>query len=536
MHEDKQGPMTLAINDSQMDLRVITFTGREALNQPYRFDIDVISRHRAVDCTHLLGRTAYLGFGPLQQGIHGQISEASQVHAGHGSSLYRISLTPALQQLTHACRSRTFNGLSVPHIIRRLLEDNGLQAGDFRFERTTGVYPIREICVQYQETDLHLLQRLCEEEGISFRFEHHADRHVLVFADDPASFPELLQSSAIPIVGGHETDRIGITHFAEQLTLTPSYSSHACENLALLTDFRSASVCQAAADTTPPPGVLLSFGMPAGKSVRQRQVSARALERLRCERRVIRGSSNQTALASGQIMRVTEHPERLMNDQWLLTEVRHEGTQWGELKGASPEDIAAIIQASRALRALSWKPMSPAPWPATVSGRTSACQYRNEFSVIPWAMPFRPSLRHPKPAISGVHAARLSRPRAFDAIGRLSLRFEWQPSGVDEGGPDSWAALCSAVEIDGNTTEVSVGFFDDDPDQPVVCGVLPCTVEQLKTDRRRSGLAEHEQNQVRLTPDQHFHLQRHGSIRLRSARGTIEISAGRLTFTGISDA
>ena len=54
----------------------------------------------------------------------------------------------------------------------------------------TDTIPLRPFCIQYEESDLALLQRLCEEEGIHYHFEHQRDGHVLVLADDSLSFPQ----------------------------------------------------------------------------------------------------------------------------------------------------------------------------------------------------------------------------------------------------------------------------------------------------------------------------------------------------------
>ncbi|KPY91672.1 hypothetical protein ALO43_200379 [Pseudomonas tremae] len=42
MRKDLQMPIILAITDCQTDLHVISFTGRDALNEAYRFDIWLI--------------------------------------------------------------------------------------------------------------------------------------------------------------------------------------------------------------------------------------------------------------------------------------------------------------------------------------------------------------------------------------------------------------------------------------------------------------------------------------------------------------
>ncbi|RML87956.1 Rhs element Vgr protein, partial [Pseudomonas syringae pv. maculicola] len=49
----------------------------------------------------------------------------------------------------------------------------------------------RDYCVQYDETDLHFVQRLCEEEGVHYHFQHSQEGHVLVFGDDQTVFPKL---------------------------------------------------------------------------------------------------------------------------------------------------------------------------------------------------------------------------------------------------------------------------------------------------------------------------------------------------------
>lgn len=511
MSDDEQGPMTLAINESQMDLHVIRFTGHEALNQPYRFDVDLIVRHPESDCAALRGCSAWLAFGPAPHGIHGQISEARCVHTGDGLSLYRVSLMPDLQRLASARPARTFTGLNVLHIISRLLADHGLHPPAYHFDRITGVYPARALCVQYRETDLHLLQRLCEEEGISFRFEHSAGGHVLVFADDPASFTELMASRAVPVLGDDpHHSRPGIHHFAEHLALRPSYSSHTREPSLLMT--------QTSGVTTP-----------------STQASARTLERLRCERRVIKGASDHPALVTGQIMRVTEHPDRLMNDQWLLTEIRHEGRRLGALKGACPQDIAAIVRAIGTDRPQTCPSLLSGHTPNDSAGQSSARHYRNAFAVLPWAMPFRPSLLHPKPAITERHAATLTLPHAYDIAGRLHLRFDWQSASVEGGGEGCWAVLCSAVDLPPTCTAVSVAFFDDDPDQPVICAAVPPETAEPISAGPLDSLPRESEAPLHLTPEEPLNLTSHHPLTLRTARAVIEITADRLTFSSLND-
>jgi type VI secretion system secreted protein VgrG len=501
MRAVKQGPATLAITDSQTNLHVISFTGREALNQLYRFDIDVISA--ALDVSNLLQRSAFFTFGASGEGVHGTVREILTLHSGARMSLYRMSLLPDLERLATASSTRTFNGMSVPQIIIHLLSAHGIGADRFRFDATTGIFPPREHCVQYAETDLHLLQRLCEEEGISFRFEHQHEGHSLVFADDPASFPE--RAAALHLQPTDTAGTPGLTHFAEQLTISPSYSSHQCANL---------PAEEEQVDHRDPAATLRpdTHGMGA----RQRQVSARTLERLRCERRVIKGRSDQPGLVSGHIVRTAGHVDRLMNDQWLLTDIHHQGSEMGSPAGVAVHGDGSIAPPAR---------------------HSPAWQYRNAFSVIPWAMPFRPPLAHRKPTVTEVHAASLSRPALPDASGRLRVRFEWQSPDIVLGGADSWATLCSSVIIDDSTTWVSVRFFGSDPDQPVICGVLRRgPAEQALTALRRPALVKPDGNHLRLLPGERLDLNIPKTLTLRTATSVLKMTPRGLALFSLSDA
>ncbi|MBC3933715.1 contractile injection system protein, VgrG/Pvc8 family, partial [Undibacterium curvum] len=49
-------------------------------------------------------------------------------------------------------------------------------------------YPLRDYCVQYNETDLEFVVRLMQEWGINYHFEHSAGVHRLILSDHNAAF------------------------------------------------------------------------------------------------------------------------------------------------------------------------------------------------------------------------------------------------------------------------------------------------------------------------------------------------------------
>ena len=66
-----QTHFSLQIDGLDHDLQVLEFSGREALDQPYRFEVELVSEKPDLDLAELLGKPAFLAFAPDGSGIHG---------------------------------------------------------------------------------------------------------------------------------------------------------------------------------------------------------------------------------------------------------------------------------------------------------------------------------------------------------------------------------------------------------------------------------------------------------------------------------
>jgi type VI secretion system secreted protein VgrG len=508
MREDPHVTMILAIANGPSNLQVIGVNGRDRLNAPFCFDVDVVSPDPELDCAALQQHDAWLQLGVSaghSHGVHGQIHTAHPLYRGQALSLYRLRLMPAIQRLERAVRRRTFNGLTVPQIIARVLESHGLGDGHSRFDHLLGVYPEREHCVQYDESDLHLLRRLCEEEGISFRFEHHPKRHTLVFSDDPAGFPEWPRA-------------VDIDDLAEQLSIRTCYSSHAGELYVPQTFPGACGSTQA--DNHP-------LWMPFESAVfrgQGQQLSGRQLERVRCERREITGSSRHPWLRSGGVMRVDGHADAMLNDQWLITDMQHSGKQLAPLQHIPTVNVIQILHAVAAAGE-SCAPISAARMRETALNQPALARYFNAFQLLPWAMPFRPSLEHVKPCLTGAHTATQTLDGA-DRMGRIKVRYDWQANDVEQGGEDSWARVVHDLGHRVAGTRLNVVFFEGDPDQPVVCSALVTDPPRRHLNRGLllDGIGHDRPDPViRLRADQHLHVDSHTPLILRSQYATLNI-------------
>ncbi|KPW17185.1 Uncharacterized protein ALO83_02389 [Pseudomonas cannabina pv. alisalensis] len=159
---------------------VISFNPTEAISQPFIFEIEILGDGFDLDLASLMFKPAYLNPGD-EPGFHGQIHSATRCHYHPGPACYTLTMGPRLSCLALRYNSRLFQHMTAPRIIAQVLEEHGLK-NSYRFDLQTECRE-RECCVQYQESDLQLVQRLCAEENIHYYFVHSRRHHHLIFAD-----------------------------------------------------------------------------------------------------------------------------------------------------------------------------------------------------------------------------------------------------------------------------------------------------------------------------------------------------------------
>ena len=458
-----QAHFTLSLEGIEHDFKVLEFQGREAISQPYRFDLELVSERPDLDLESLLHRPVFLAFAPDGNGIHGLLHQAAQGESGKRLTRYRLTLVPQLAYLAHRTNQRIFQHLSVPQIVAQVLEEHGIQADAYRFQLGPVIYPPREYCVQYDETDLHFLQRLCEEEGIHYHFEHSTAGHVLVFGDDQTVFPKLA-ATAYQQDSGLVADQPVIKRFGLRLETRTSRVTRRDY------DFEKPRLTMEAAFHSDFQPDLEDYDYPGRFTERARgkHLSQRALERHRHDYELAEGESDQPRLVSGRFLPLGEHPRSDWNQLWLLTEVLHEGKQPQVLE----ESVTSHVD----------------------SGDGFVQGYRNHFSATPWDIPFRPALRHPKPKVLGSQTAVVTGPAGeeihCDEYGRVKIQFHWDREAQADDKTSCWLRVSSSwagdryggIAIPRVGMEVLVTFLEGDPDQPLVTGCLYHKEHQVPYD------------------------------------------------------
>lgn len=453
-----QPRFTLTLDGVQNELKVLEFTGKEAISQPFRFDLELVSERPDLELENLLHRQAFLSFDGQGSGIHGQIYRIGQGDCGKRLTRYQVSLVPRLTYLGQRFNQRIFQHKSVPAIIAQVLKDHGIQRDAFKFQLGSD-YPEREYCVQYAESDLAFTQRLCAEIGIHFHFQHSPDGHLLVFGDDQTVFPPLPEPTLYLPGSGMAASAPAIKRFNvrwETRTTTVTRRDY---------DFHKPRLqLESRVDSEQLP-VLEDYHFPGQFTDREsgKQLTQRALERHAADYRLAEGRSDQSALVSGHFLQLAEHPRADWNVLWLVTEIEHQGRQPQVLEESVTDD-------------------------GGFQG------YRNTFLATPWSAPFRPPLGPDKPRMLGYQHAVVTGPSDSeihcDEYGRVKVQLAWDRDGQLNEHSSCWLRVATgwahdrygSVLIPRVGMEVLVGFIDADADKPVVMGCLPNAATPVPLD------------------------------------------------------
>jgi type VI secretion system secreted protein VgrG len=489
---------TLTVDGVQSELKVLEFTGKEAISQPYRFDLELVSERPDIELESLLHRQAFLDFGTDGSGIHGQIYRVGQGDSGKRLTRYQVSLVPRLTYLGHRINQRIFQHKNVPAIIAQIFKGHGILGDAFTFELGSD-YPERDHCVQYAESDLAFIQRLCAEVGIHYHFQHDREGHLLVFGDDQTVFPRLTAPTPYRLDSGMVADEPVINRFNVRL--------EARTTAVTLRDYnfnKPRLELQSGFDSEHLP-VLEDYVFPGQFTDREvgRHQARRALESHRADYRQATGHSDQSALISGHFLQLADHPQPEWNDLWLLTEIEHRGRQPQVLEESAGSGGADEFQG-----------------------------YRNTFLAMPWDVFFRPPLIA-KPRAAGYQSAVVTGPKGSeihcDEYGRVKVRLMWDRDGQLNEHSSCWLRVASGWAHDGYGSvltprvgmEVLVGFVDGDADKPLVMGCLPngsnSVALNLPADKTRSVLRSQS------SPADPDGAQGYNELRIEDRRGSEEI-------------
>jgi type VI secretion system VgrG family protein len=430
--------------------------GREGLSQLFCFDLVLESRaalsNEVID--DLLANRAWLAFGDAEEHpIHGVVREVQLLSSAEPTPvLYRVRLVPRLFDTTFTRGSWVYQDLTAPQILKDVLGEFGLHEPDDFELRLTRKYTPYEYKVQYEETDFHFLSRVMEYEGIFYFFEHGEHGAKVVFSDANNAFAPLEAAPALAY-----DPRAGTTG-AEARVSSISRLRRTVPSKVTLRDYnyRTPSTPLVAEQPVDEAGVgeQLYYGehfkdVPQGS----RLARVRAQE-LNVPRDVFSGVTSLRGLRAGHRFALEGHPIEGMDQDYVVTALRHTARQAGVQTGA--QEPAALA-------------------------------YRNEFEAIPHAVPWRPARVTPQPRIHGVIHGKVDaasdgvRATPVDEHGRYKVILPWDVAGTPGGKASRWIRMAQPSSGSGFGvqfplhvgTEVLLVHVNGDPDRPIIASSVP---------------------------------------------------------------
>ena len=494
--------------------------GKEGL-EPTVLDVQkILGQPVAVEFTTQDGATRFY------QGI---VNSCTQLDRDRRFTHYKLTVVPEFWLLTQNQRSRTFQDVTVPQILKEVF-------GELPFEANLGTvkWKPRNYLVQYRESDFDFASRLMEEEGIFYYFTHTADAHKMLICVDTQSHEKCVPNFEIPyelkVEGeGHKSfiDNFAVNYRLQtgKVTLRDHTHEKPEDNFEVShpTRFKFGNNENAEHYLFPSGSIRKYDVIDASNGERSSELqnmsddikrNAEIMQQaIDASHRIATGTSNCPALVAGHRFKLTTHPTKAYNSEYVLTRIQHTAVQ-------SPHYYSDMPDGS----------------------------YSNSFSCITWgegATPYRPARSTPKPMILSSQTATVvgkSGEEIYtDKYGRVKVQFHWDREGKFDEGSSCWARVAQhwagnrwgSMFIPRVGMEVLVHFLEGDPDQPIITGCvykhdamppydLPehKTKSGIKTDSTTGGKGFNELRFEDKKGSEHIfmHAEKNQHIRVKSTR------------------
>lgn len=451
------------------ELELIKLRGREVISQLFEYEILAVCRDpSAFEPEEIVGEPAALVFRRDDEEVrrvYGMISTVSdRLETETEHTTYRLTFVPRAYRLTLVETLDVFLDITVPDVIRQKMTDAGFQekapggdpgtgsahrrlgqapAGhDFEL-RLYDKYPIRDFVVQYKETDLAFISRLCEHLGISVTCEHESGKDVLVFTDANEGFRAVEGRETAPFRGRGE--RRDVYAFEETIRMIPA------QYVVRDYNYRTPQVTLTGQAQVPTGlGSVVEYGSHVKTPEEaEKMAQVRAQERM-AGRRVYKGTADVPTLRAGARFTLQGHPRG--DTKLLLTET--------------------VIEAEQVTLGF--------------SGVKESC-FRVDFTAVSDKRRFRPARLTPKPRIHGVVTGVIDSPKDdtryadVDDQGRYKVRFLFDTTSPEKGQASKLVRMAQPHAGEGYGmhfplrpgVEVMITFVDGDPDRPIIVSTVP---------------------------------------------------------------
>ena len=365
--------------------------------------------------------------------------------AGHQGRLvvYELRLEPWLKILTHTSDYKAFQNKNVVDILDEVLDEYPWPVE----KRLVENYPTRAWQVQYGETDFAFIQRLMQEWGIYWWFEHSENSHTLVLADAINVHKACADS---PLVCYYQKGLKLDKEFIHTITANESLRSGQW----VLNDFdfmKPRSLLKSTVANPRETGLAEyeHYEWPGDYFTKS---EGEMLTRIRMEEQRspgsrVQGSGNIRTLMTGFTFTLENYPTAEVNREYLLVQT------------------TLFIQDN-----------------AQHSGQEQHFSYSTSFELHPTSEVYRPQRTLSKPHTKGPQSAIVTGPAGqeiwTDKYGRVKVQFGWDRYGKNDENSSCWVRVSypwagkgfGGIQIPRIGQEVLVDFKNGDPDLPIIVG------------------------------------------------------------------
>ncbi|EFI4024205.1 TPA: type VI secretion system tip protein VgrG [Escherichia coli] len=365
--------------------------------------------------------------------------------AGHQgrSVVYELRIEPWLKILTHTSDYKAFQNKNVVEILDEVLDEYPWPVE----KRLVENYPTRAWQVQYGETDFDFIQRLMQEWGIYWWFEHNENSHTLVLADAINVHKACADS---PLVCYYQKGLKLDKEFIHTITANESLRSGQW----VLNDFdfmKPRSLLKSTVANPRETGLAEyeHYEWPGDYFTKS---EGEMLTRIRMEEQRspgsrVQGSGNIRTLMTGFTFTLENYPTAEVNREYLLVQT------------------TLFIQDN-----------------AQHSGQEQHFSYSTSFELHPTSEVYRPQRTLSKPHTKGPQSAIVTGPAGqeiwTDKYGRVKVQFGWDRYGKNDENSSCWVRVSypwagkgfGGIQIPRIGQEVLVDFKNGDPDLPIIVG------------------------------------------------------------------
>jgi type VI secretion system secreted protein VgrG len=425
----------------------------EALSTPFEITLVALSPNDDLDLEASVGRDAVFAIdgGPGRTRVwRGIVSFMEQTqpekapNGGRGLSTYGITIVPKLWLTTYRRQNRVFQHLTTPEIVQKILAEYPIDC-ELRLSET---HPKQDYRVQFGETDFDFINRLLEEDGTSYTFEQSAGEkgpweildavEMKIVLDDAPQRHE--PSETLPyadnpnaVQGTRYITKIRVQHQVRPGRHTLRDYDFKKPDFELFGRARDHFRDEFLEQYQYEHGVFTT-------EARGDQMAKVSLQSERQPKQQVGYESSCTEMRPGVVFSVDGHPRKDLAPNFTLL----------------VED--AVIDGS-----------STGEW--NLTGRAGFT-----------AHPYRPPRRIPEPRMGGLQSAVVVGPKGdeiyTDEFGRVKVQFHWDREGHKNEDSSCWVRVSQGWSGAGYGMqnvprigqEVIVGFWEGNPDAPVIVG------------------------------------------------------------------